>query len=289
MLPSSFTEESRVRYEIAQQLCNSCPVEMGKEIALTGSVSRGTADKNSDIELNLWVNHIPDRETRRSWLMSIGCEGMVLDREESIDGTVWGHFYFQGFLVEIGWQVIDAIDRELQAFLRGDVTDHRKLVKAWVLENALPLRSGGEIESWKKRLQYYPDVLQRALISDALHEWNHPHILNSRWSLVQRGERFSVIQQVSADLQRVFRILFAINRRWEPDWKWFKFVTRDLLHVPASFQNRVESILIEDDLYIKVRNTLELVADTLVLASMKYDVSEAEENVRTSLNAHSAI
>jgi hypothetical protein len=43
-LPPAATDASRHRYEIASELAGTCPARMGREIALTGSVSRGIAD-----------------------------------------------------------------------------------------------------------------------------------------------------------------------------------------------------------------------------------------------------
>jgi hypothetical protein len=61
---------------------------------------------------------------------------------------------------------------------------------------------------------------------------------------------------------------------------------RNLATTPADFQDRVEGILAAEDLDFKVRNTLELVSDTLALASKVCDVSDAARNIRTSLDTH---
>jgi predicted nucleotidyltransferase len=37
-----------------RRLAESCPAEIGDEIAVTGSVALGLAEKRSDIELKLW-------------------------------------------------------------------------------------------------------------------------------------------------------------------------------------------------------------------------------------------
>jgi len=58
LLPPNATGESRVRCELARQLARGWSVELGREIALTGSASRGVADDLSDIELNFWVDRM---------------------------------------------------------------------------------------------------------------------------------------------------------------------------------------------------------------------------------------
>ena len=191
MLPSPCTEESHMRLRLSQRLCRACPIPLGREIAVTGSVARGTTDAASDLELNVWVDDLPSADVRRDWLLSIGGTDIVLNREETGDGTMWSHARLQGVLVEIGWQPLAAVPQEVDALLRGEVTDHRALVKASVIQHAVPLRSRGAIEQWKYRLARYPDAVASALIADACDAWRFLHILDS-----------PAVLRVSAELQR---------------------------------------------------------------------------------------
>ena len=50
-LPTAATKDSHIRYKIAQKLANLAPPSFGQESVLTGSASRGVADKYSDIEM----------------------------------------------------------------------------------------------------------------------------------------------------------------------------------------------------------------------------------------------
>lgn len=284
--PPDWSEESRLRLNLSRRICDSCPIDLGREIAMTGSAANGIADARSDVELNLWVDHPPNARARRDWLESVGCEDIVLDREQSGDGTVWSHLKFSGMLVELGWQPIQVVPKEIDSLLRGNVIDHWALIKAWVLETAIPLRSGGAIGAWKTRLAQYPEALQVTLTSAASRDWRFPHILDARWSLAERGERYAVTRQACSDLQQIFRILFAVNRRWEPEWKWLRSITKDLNDLPVDFHTRVDGILIETDLSLVVKHTLELAADVLLLASHDCGASEAAANIRRSLSMH---
>jgi len=76
------------RYEI-------CFNDLGREIAVTGSVARGVADEYSDVELNLWVDVLPAAEGWRAWLEGMGVtdlgenivETLELARDEGFDVT----------------------------------------------------------------------------------------------------------------------------------------------------------------------------------------------------------
>ncbi|HEY4387373.1 MAG TPA: hypothetical protein VGN34_23205 [Ktedonobacteraceae bacterium] len=54
-LPFQSTLASRVRYRVAQELVELCPPNLGQEISITGSVSKGLADDFSDIEQVFYV------------------------------------------------------------------------------------------------------------------------------------------------------------------------------------------------------------------------------------------
>jgi hypothetical protein len=66
------TEASRHRLALAQALTDTCPPKLGEEIAITGSVARGIADRYSDIEINCWVRALPEPEAWREWLRAAG-------------------------------------------------------------------------------------------------------------------------------------------------------------------------------------------------------------------------
>ena len=55
MKPEHPSQESRQLCAIAQNLCQSCPPELGIEILISGSVGWGTADADSDLDLEFWV------------------------------------------------------------------------------------------------------------------------------------------------------------------------------------------------------------------------------------------
>jgi hypothetical protein len=88
-LPPAATEDSHIRYNIAQILADLAPLSFGQESVLTGSASRGVADKYSDIEMMFYVNALPAREDREAWLYDAGALDIVFDIEAPGDSEVW--------------------------------------------------------------------------------------------------------------------------------------------------------------------------------------------------------
>lgn len=105
-LPSDATKASRIRYQLAQEVAQACPPELGREIALTGSVSRGLADDDSDIEWLTWVETLPSAEERVAWLREVGATEIIPAERAIGDGSIWAWSRYSGVCLETGWQTV---------------------------------------------------------------------------------------------------------------------------------------------------------------------------------------
>src|SRR5712691_4585662 len=186
-LPSNASQASYIRYQMAYELAQLCPPALGREVVLTGSVSRGLSDEYSDIEQVFYVDAVSPVAEREQWLQEVGATEVVFDAEPIEDGSIWATFLFRDVWVEAGWQSIDAHERNLQTALSGNVTDHWLLMLAELTVYAIPLRSVGLLSKWQQELSQYPDNLQQRLIANATELWMFPNIVGTRWALVQRG------------------------------------------------------------------------------------------------------
>jgi len=283
LLPPNATGESRVRCELARELARGWPVELGGEIALTGSASRGVADALSDIELNFWVDRMPSRAKCSSWLEALGASDVVLDREVIADGSAWSDFRFRGVPVEAGWQPIAVLEDLLRAILAAEVTDHDRLVVASMVEHAVPLRTGGLLAWWQAELAQYPDELQERLVTQAMADWTTWSFPQDRLVLGVRGDHVALAQQLVRDVQRVIRILFALNRRWEPEWKWLASNCHSLPMAPQRFMDRIGAIFSLPQPSCRVVLCLDLIRDTLRLMPPSSDVDQVSAVIRRCL------
>jgi hypothetical protein len=95
----------------------------------------------------------------------------------------------------------------VQAVLCGEVTDHARLVGASAVRDAVTLRTLGRIAAWQVQLSHYPDCLADTLIAVAVERWHWPHWLDSRWALIDRGERLGLADLLVDDLKTTLRVL----------------------------------------------------------------------------------
>src|SRR6266851_371047 len=154
ILPQGATAASQTRCQMASELVSRCPRALGHEVAVTGSVGRGVADEDSDIELNLWVEVLPPRNERIEWLEAAGATDVMVDAEPIETGSIWVTCRYSGVWVEAGWQTIDSLEHSLRTILTGAVADHSRLVLAEIVEHAVPLRTSGLLAAWQRELAH---------------------------------------------------------------------------------------------------------------------------------------
>ena len=282
-LPSDATDPSRLRYERAQELVAKCPPELGREIAVTGSVARGVADDASDIELNFWTDEIPSGNTRELWLREMGADELVVDAIPGADGTAWVICFLGGIQIEAGWQSIEQQRDLVRQLAEGSVLDHRRLIVADALRSGISLRSIGLLAGWQAQLSEFPVGLGDRLIEQSVERWSWPPF---HWTLAQRGEWLAVSSRLVGDVGAVLRILCALNRQWEPDWKWLRERTGTFDVAPERLAERIDDIFSSQSAERAVELCLELVLDTLRLIPERPDAAHAITIVEEYMERH---
>jgi hypothetical protein len=286
MLPLTATLVSHARYRIAQALATLCPSALGREVTVTGSVSKGLADDTSDIEQVFYVQTLPGIQERDAWLHQIGANEILHDKAPIEDGSIWSTFRFRDVWVEVGWQTFSQQEELLHHILTGRILDHHRLILAEVTMHALSLRSEGHLARWQHQLLHYPPTLAHHLVANATELWKFPHLLAARWTLIQRNEPWRLAEVLVRELHQLLRVLFAVNHQWEPEWKWIEQTTATLVLKPEHLMERVVAIFAEADAAHRITVCFQLIYDTLVLLPPEYEVGQALRTIRESLDLH---
>jgi hypothetical protein len=250
------------RVAVARALAEACPPRLGREIALTGSTALGLSDEYSDLELNLWVDEMPSAAAREEWLTRVQASDVWLDNETLPDRSVWTAFSVHGIFVEAGWQTFEALEEWLERVVAAESTDHEILMPADALVHAVPLRTEHRLGVWRSRLADYPEPLRQRLIESALAQWGYPA---TPAALARRGERLRLTASLIHHAHLVLRILFALNRLWEPDWKWIDHRSQAMEIKPRALAKRLNAMFAEPCALDAVTDLLQLIRDTLEL------------------------
>jgi hypothetical protein len=268
-VPRSNARELR---HVAERIVAALPPVV-EEAVLTGSVSRGVADELSDIEMLLVTTTRLDltecfEQARRVGLVDLdtwGVQGTDVAR-------VFG--YYEGVPIETIWWPREFAEASVAAILSGEQS-----ASAEALANGVALRTVGLLETWQERLRVYPDALAAARIEEAALTWGgfHP---TGFLTLARPGERLALIEYLSNDAVRVLRIVYALNRVWQPTSKRLADRVQALPVKPERLAERIEEALTETDPLRAMLVMSELQADTADLAPPGPNIDRARRWLR---------
>jgi len=237
---------------------------------VTGSVSRGVADDVSDIELLIVTRdevHLTDCFSLAAacGLTDLGTWGPQGGPTKRVSG------YCNGVPIELIWWSRAHGETAVDAIFAGDLS-----ATADAIANGIALRTSGLLAQWQERLRHYPDELARARIEDAALTWGG-FAPAGLLTLVRPGERFALVERMVDDGSRVVRIVFALNRVWQPTNKRLADRAATLTLKPERVAERIEEALTEPDPHRAVLTMTELQAETVALAPNGPNINRARK------------
>ncbi len=252
---------------IAQAITDALPTTVA-EVVLTGSVSRGVADEISDIEMLLVTEEELDLGDCFSLaascgLTSLGTWGQQGGPTKRVSG------YCEGAPIELIWWSRTHAETAIDAVFTGDPSG-----TADAIANGVALRTSGLLARWQDRLRHYPDELANRRIEDAALKWGGFHAAGLL-TLLRPGERLALLEWMVDDAARVVRMVFALNRVWEPTLKRLADRVAALSDKPERMAERIEAALTEPDPRRAVLVMTELQLETLSLVPKGPNVERA--------------
>jgi len=243
---------------VAQAIADAMP-ETVEEVVVTGSVSRGVADDVSDIEMLLVTRGELDLEDCFSLATDAGLTGLDTWGQQGVP-TKRVSGYRDGVPIELVWWARAYAEEMVDAIFASNPGG-----TAEALANGVALRSSGLLAQWRERLRHYPDELAQAQIEDAALTWGG-FTPAGLLTIIRPSERLSFLERAVDDAIRVTRIVFAVNRVWQPTTKRLAARVAPLAVKPDRLAERIEEALIEPDLRRAVIVMTELQLETANLA-----------------------
>jgi hypothetical protein len=243
---------------IAQAIADALPSTVD-EVVLTGSVSRGVADDISDIEMLIVTQGELDLEDCFALAAACGVTDLGTWGQQGVP-TKRVSGYRDGAPIELIWWSRAHAATAIDAIFAGDLS-----ATADAMANGVALRTSGLLAQWQERLRNYPDELARAWIEDAALKWGGFHAAGLL-TLLRPGERLALLEWMVDDAARIVRIVFTLNRVWQPTLKRVADRAATLTHKPERLAERIEEALTEPDPLRALLTMIELQLETLALA-----------------------
>jgi hypothetical protein len=254
---------------IAQGIADALPLTV-EEVVLTGSVSRGVADDVSDIEMLIVTQGEPDLGDCFSLAATCGVTDLGSWGQQGVP-TKRVSGYRDGVPVELIWWSRAHSETAVDAIFTGDLS-----ASADALANGIALRTSGLLEQWQERLRHYPDELAEAWIEEAALTWGG-FAAAGLLTLVRPGERLALVERMVDDASRVVRIVFALNRVWQPTLKRLADRAATLPLKPDRLAERIEDALTEPNPHRALLVMTELQAETVAIAPDGPNINRARE------------
>jgi predicted nucleotidyltransferase len=258
------TEELRT---LAQRVADAFPPDV-IEVVLTGSVSRGVADEVSDVEMLVVTSEPLELESAYELARGAGLEGLDTWGTQGVPAKrVSGYVEGEPFEL-IFWPRAFAED-EFEALVGGKLSS-----SADAFANGVSLRTSGLLAAWQERLRDYPEELAAARIEEAALPWGG-FTPAGLLTVVRPGERLSLMEWTLDGALRVLRIVYAINRVWEPTTKRLAARVEPLAVKPERLAERITEALTEPDPRRALLTLTELQLDAVRLAPSGPNIDRA--------------
>jgi predicted nucleotidyltransferase len=258
-------ERSQELHDLAQRVADALPLDVAEEVVLTGSVSRGVADDVSDIEMLIVTPEPMELAACFEHARAAGLEGLDTWGDQSTPARrVSG--YLEGVPLELIWWSREHAESSIDWFFRrNDLSS-----AADAIAHGVALRTSGSLSRWQARLSDYPEELARARIEDAALTWGG-FTPAGLLTLARPGEQLARMERMLDDASRVLRIVYALNRVWQPTHKRLAKRVASLALKPARLAERIE----ESDPRRALLIMTELQSDTVALAPDGPNVNRA--------------
>jgi predicted nucleotidyltransferase len=270
-------ERSQQLQDLAQRIADALPLEVAEEVVLTGSVPRGVADEVSDIEMLIVTPEPMELAACFELARAAGLEELDTWGDQSTPTRRVSGF-LEDVPLELVWWSREHAESSIDSFFSGGTSS-----AADAIFHGVALRTSGSLSRWQARLSDYPEDLARARIEDAALTWGG-FAPAGLLTLARPGERLARTERMLDDASRVLRIVYALNRVWQPTHKRLEARVASLAVKPARLAERIEEAFSESDPRLALLAITELQSETVALAPDGPNVNRARSWLAAAAN-----
>lgn len=239
-MDDNLERNARLR-RIAGNIANVYSDDPGvRAVLLCGSVSRGWADRWSDIELTICWEALPSPQARTDLAASLGAEGRRVYPADPELRTHEEECTHQGEKIDLAHMETGGITAILDEVTVGCDPSLRKHALVAGVRDAVALAGEDLVRGWQRQAAVYPAELRQVMIERNL-------VFGPHWWLEMLAERNDLLPLYDI-LCRIGRALLAIvaalNAAYLPSdgFKWSQRLASGFALGPSEFALRLERV-----------------------------------------------
>jgi hypothetical protein len=199
------------RLELARRIALPYAQEPNaRAVMIAGSVGRGTDDRWSDIEIDVYYERPPAEDERRAAAGASGGEvvGLYEDEQEWEEQLSFG-----GFHAHTSTFLVSTLERCIRDVVDECSTDAFAQSRLFSLLHAVPVKGAQEADAWRARAAGYPDGLRHAMLAEYL---RFGRFRSMGRMLAERGDVL-LLQDLLVEVGgRLVSALLGLNRIYLP-------------------------------------------------------------------------
>lgn len=206
-------------------------------IMVAGSVGRGTADRYSDLEVDIYYSEPPTVEERIAGVQ--GCSATVELLDE--DPDEWEEqMLIDGFHASTSTFLISTMERYLREVVDECQIAPEAQCRLYSLQHAVPLHGHELVNEWRAKAAQYPDGLVHAMLREHLPFdgfWYAEDMLAAHDDLIALHDIFVRVER------HILGALLGLNRQYMPTpggMKWMDEMIASMQIKPPDLSVRMK-------------------------------------------------
>ncbi|HEY6408426.1 MAG TPA: hypothetical protein VIY29_13240 [Ktedonobacteraceae bacterium] len=206
-------EATQWRFALAQKLATSYAANpKARVIMVAGSTGRGSADRYSDLEIDVYWSAPPTDAERKAAIEGSGAELLSLYAYEEDE---WAEdISIGGFHIGTSTFLVETMEQYLTQVLDKYSTAPLPLMRLYSLQHANPLVGTELVERWRTRAADYPTALAHAMLREHLVFEGFGY---AEEMLAARGDMLALADIFCRVERQVLGALLGLNRLYLPN------------------------------------------------------------------------
>jgi hypothetical protein len=208
-------------------------------VMVAGSTGRGTADRYSDLEIDVYWSEPPsDRERRAA---AEGAGGELLDLAPYEEDEWAETISVGGFHVGTSTFLVETMERYLREVVEEYSTDPLPHIRLHSLLHAQALKGGDLVAHWRLRAASYPDGLVRAVLWENL---DFGRLGYAGEMLLARDDLLALYDLICRIERQILHALLGLNRLYlpNPTFKGMDELIAEMRLSPPDLASRLRAV-----------------------------------------------